>query len=81
MSQVLYLSLDSHQELCTFKQTKWQCFKCFILPYPNFRSIQFFVKGLIFCEIKLSKNNFCNSISIHKNMIVAIYVASYQVII
>ena len=27
-SQVLYFSRDSHQELYTFIQTKWQCFKC-----------------------------------------------------
>ena len=32
-SQVLYLSQDSHQELYTFIQTKWQCFKCFIVFY------------------------------------------------
>ena len=28
-SQVLYLSQDSHQELYTFIQTNWQCFKVF----------------------------------------------------
>ena len=28
---VLYLSRDPHQELYTFIQTKWQCFKCFIV--------------------------------------------------
>ena len=31
--RVLYLSRDSHQELYTFIQTKWQCFKCFIVFY------------------------------------------------
>ena len=30
-SRVLYLSQDPHQELYTFIQTKWQCFKCFIV--------------------------------------------------
>ena len=30
-----YLSQDSHQELFTFIQTKWQCFKCFIVFYTN----------------------------------------------
>ena len=34
-SGVLYLSQDSHQELYTFIQTKWQCFKCFIVFYTN----------------------------------------------
>ena len=34
-SRVLYLSQDSHQELYTFIQTKWQCFKCFIVFYTN----------------------------------------------
>ena len=29
---MLYLS---HQELYTFIQTKWQCFKCFIVFYTN----------------------------------------------
>ena len=28
--RVEWLSQDSHQELYTFIQTKWQCFKCFI---------------------------------------------------
>ena len=32
-SWVLYLSRDSHQELYMFIQTKWQCFKCFIVFY------------------------------------------------
>ena len=27
---MLYLSRDSHQELYTFIQTKWQCFKCLL---------------------------------------------------
>ena len=31
--EALYLSRDSHQELYTFIQTKWQCFKCFIVFY------------------------------------------------
>ena len=30
-----YLSQDSHQELYTFIQTKWQYFKCFIVFYTN----------------------------------------------
>ena len=30
-SWVLYLSLDSHQELYAFISTKWQCFKCFVV--------------------------------------------------
>ena len=30
---MLYLSRDSHQELYTFIQMKWQCFKCFIVFY------------------------------------------------
>ena len=37
---MLYLSQDSHQELYTFMQTKWQRFKCFIVYLQNFR--QFF---------------------------------------
>ena len=32
---VLYLSRDSDQELYTFMQTKWQCFKCFIVFYTS----------------------------------------------
>ena len=32
---MLYLSQDSHQELYTFIQTKWQCFKCFIVFYTD----------------------------------------------
>ena len=32
---MLYLSQDSHQELYTFIQTKWQCFKWFIAFYTN----------------------------------------------
>ena len=34
-ARVLYLSQDSHQELYTFIQRKWQCFKCFIVFYIN----------------------------------------------
>ena len=37
-SQVLYLSQDSHQDgqdLYTFIQMTWQCFKCFIVFYTS----------------------------------------------
>ena len=30
---VLYLSWDSHQEVYTFMQTRWQCFKSFTVLY------------------------------------------------
>ena len=33
MSAIFDLSEDSHQELYTFIQTKWQCFKRFIVIY------------------------------------------------
>ena len=47
--EVLYLSQDSHQELYAFIQTKWQCFKCFIVFYTNLthalnKQTGFFVK-------------------------------------
>ena len=32
-SRVANIARDSHQELYTFIQTKWQCFKCFIVFY------------------------------------------------
>ena len=31
----LYLAQDFHQELYSFIQTKWQCFKCFVVFYTN----------------------------------------------
>ena len=30
-SRVLHLSRDFHQELYTFIQIKWECFKCFVV--------------------------------------------------
>ena len=45
-SRELYLSQDSHQELYTFIQTKWRCYKCFIIYYTNLLNKQtgFFYK-------------------------------------
>ena len=47
--EVLYLSQDPHQELYTFIQTKWQCFKCFII---------FKLKDVLTEDIPLNFNTF-----------------------
>ena len=61
---MLYLSQDFHQELYTFIQTKWQCFKCFIVFYTNLTHLLNKQTGFFVKNVSIEEPQFYNYSSI-----------------